>query len=251
MKIGVFSDIHEDIGSLNQVLKALDSHGCDHLVCLGDIVGYDSADYGHLEKADAAGCVQLVMDHCDTVVVGNHDLFAIRKIPSFRAGFPYSDDWYALDLYERQQRGHGILWDYCKDEDEKLLPDAVKTYLADLPEYAVATFGGQQFLFSHHLYPDLTGSRRKMPEWLPDIWSHFRWMRTHCCQVAISGHTHIEGTLMSSWIHFHHTGNTTFPLGQHRRWITCPPVTKGPVPSGYMILEPEEKVLTIHYLESP
>lgn len=249
MKIGVISDIHEDIHSLKQVLQALDAHECDHLVCLGDILGYDPSDSGFLNETDAVACIELIRERFDTVVIGNHDLFAIRKIPSFRAGFHYADDWYSLDLSERQKLGKGIIWDYSSQEEEQELPDNLRNWFESLPEYAVVGLGDKQVLFSHHLYPDLSGSRRKMPEWLPDVWSHFRWMRTHDCALSISGHTHLAGTLMSSWIHFLHSGKTVIPLGQSRRWVSCPPVTRGPVPSGFLILDSDEETLSVHYIE--
>lgn len=250
MKIGVFGDIHEDVTSLARVLSLLEKKGCKELVCLGDIVGFDAGDYGRNETRDAETCIRLVREHCSTVVIGNHDLFAIKQVPSYTAGFDYPDHWYTMNLAERQKRSAGVLWDYCVAEDESPLSDNARTYLRGLPEFAVVSFADRSCLFSHHLFPDLSGSKRKMPQWLPDAWHHLRWMRTHDCVLGISGHTHLKGTLTATWGHFSHTGNQTLSLNCQRRWVTCPPVTQGPVPSGCLILNTEENTVSIHYLDS-
>lgn len=45
MKLGILSDIHEDITSLNTALRIFEDKKCDKLLCLGDILGYDPNYY--------------------------------------------------------------------------------------------------------------------------------------------------------------------------------------------------------------
>lgn len=40
MKIAVFSDIHGNIEALDAVLRDIEAFKVDHLICLGDLVGY-------------------------------------------------------------------------------------------------------------------------------------------------------------------------------------------------------------------
>lgn len=248
MKIGIVSDIHEDISSLTKVLNILEKEGCDQVISLGDIVGYDDGYYGSGRKQDAEECIRLVKENCSLSLVGNHDLFAIRKIPGYTAGFRYPPDWYTLPLKERQNAGKGKLWDYSPAEDQLRLSDSSREYLASLPEYAIVNYNGIRMLFSHHLFPDLSGSLRKMPVWPSDIWAHLKLMKRNDCQTSISGHTHVEGTLTANWFHLHQTNETDFFIGNSRNWLSCLPVTQGGVQSGFMILIPETGQITINHI---
>lgn len=63
-RIALISDIHGNAEALERVLEHLRHVGADTVVCLGDIVGYGP---------DPARCVELVYEHCDATVLGNHD----------------------------------------------------------------------------------------------------------------------------------------------------------------------------------
>ncbi len=65
MKIAIISDIHGNLEALNSVFKDLRKRGTmDHVVCLGDIVGY---------YANPIECINKVKNRCDIVIQGNHD----------------------------------------------------------------------------------------------------------------------------------------------------------------------------------
>ncbi|MFP4476936.1 MAG: metallophosphoesterase family protein [Desulfatibacillaceae bacterium] len=63
MRIGIFSDIHGNAENLEIVLRELS--GCDRLVCLGDLFGYDDPVEEVVDMLEDAGAVCLL---------GNHDL---------------------------------------------------------------------------------------------------------------------------------------------------------------------------------
>ena len=64
MRFAVLSDIHGNLEALEAVLADARAQECTHLVCLGDIVGYN---------ANPSECVQIIRELECPVVKGNHD----------------------------------------------------------------------------------------------------------------------------------------------------------------------------------
>lgn len=73
MRIAVISDVHANLPALAAVLEAIDRRAVDHVVCLGDIVGY---------HGEPGACVTEVRARCRIVVAGNHDREATRAEPT-------------------------------------------------------------------------------------------------------------------------------------------------------------------------
>lgn len=69
MRIAFFTDVHADVHTLAAALAHIDTLGCDHVVCGGDIV-----DYG-LFPQETISLLQGRRVHC---VRGNHDRWAQR-----------------------------------------------------------------------------------------------------------------------------------------------------------------------------
>ncbi|HOS94008.1 MAG TPA: metallophosphoesterase family protein [Armatimonadota bacterium] len=68
MRIGVISDIHGNLEALSATLEALAD--VDHVVCLGDAVGYG---------ANPNECCHRLMTACRTAIRGNHDRAALDE----------------------------------------------------------------------------------------------------------------------------------------------------------------------------
>jgi putative phosphoesterase len=69
MRVGVLSDVHADLRSLERALRLLVDLGADRIVCLGDVV----------EKGpDGDAVVACLDDWLVPVVHGNHELNALR-----------------------------------------------------------------------------------------------------------------------------------------------------------------------------
>jgi len=70
MNIAVISDVHGNRQALEAVIEDMSIYKPDHVVNLGDIVGYGG---------DPEWCVKRVSELASISVLGNHDAFAIRK----------------------------------------------------------------------------------------------------------------------------------------------------------------------------
>jgi predicted phosphodiesterase len=64
MRIALISDIHSNLEALTKAFEIIGQHSADTIVCLGDIIGYG---------ANPNECVELVRQHCDIVIKGNHE----------------------------------------------------------------------------------------------------------------------------------------------------------------------------------
>jgi protein phosphatase len=65
-KIAVISDIHGNIPALESVLKDIESRNIERIICLGDLVG---------KGPQSSMAIQLVQEHCESVIRGNWDDF--------------------------------------------------------------------------------------------------------------------------------------------------------------------------------
>lgn len=69
---GVISDVHANLEALRRALAFLDWESLDRVVCLGDIVGYNS---------DPDACVDLLRARGIQSIAGNHDQMAVGLRP--------------------------------------------------------------------------------------------------------------------------------------------------------------------------
>jgi predicted phosphodiesterase len=71
VRYAVLSDIHGNLQALEAAFKAIHRDVVDHIVCLGDIVGYGP---------EPAACMDLLTKHGSTIIAGNHDFAVANKI---------------------------------------------------------------------------------------------------------------------------------------------------------------------------
>jgi len=64
MRIAVLSDVHANLEALTTALERADALGAEHVVCLGDVVGYGPSP---------SEVVEIIRERADLVVLGNHD----------------------------------------------------------------------------------------------------------------------------------------------------------------------------------
>lgn len=107
MKLGIFTDVHGDLLSLQRVLRALEHLGADALICLGDLVV-------HGQRPNAV--VDLVRALQIPTVGGNHDHGALH--------YGCDPD---LIFFNPKSELHTAL-------TQPLLSEENREFLADLPE---------------------------------------------------------------------------------------------------------------------
>lgn len=88
-KIAVISDIHGNIPALESVLADIESRNIKRIMCLGDLVG---------KGPQSSMAIQLIQDHCETVIRGNWDDFFPKPQES------NTIKWHQNQLTKKQMR---------------------------------------------------------------------------------------------------------------------------------------------------
>ncbi len=68
MRYAILSDIHANLHALEAVLSDIEKNNPERIICLGDVVGYG---------AYPNECLELIHQHVDKVIAGNHDHAAV------------------------------------------------------------------------------------------------------------------------------------------------------------------------------
>lgn len=237
MKIGFIADIHEDIKSLKKAISTLEQRKCHKIVCLGDIVGYSVKNYRFLWSRDAHEVINVVKKKCAVVLVGNHDLFAVRKIPKFNTAFKYPSNWYSLDFNQRKKLSKNKLFLYEATDLSALLQTEDQKYIKTLPEFKVLNFDGLKIFISHYAYPELVGDNVFVPSKIQHIKKHFEFIKKHKCTLSISGHDHREGIVVFTEKSVTTHSFKKVKLSKDPTWLIGPAVVNGSFANGVMVLD--------------
>ncbi len=196
MKLAVFSDIHEDVKNLELAFKKAEQLGCTEIICLGDIVGYSVPHYNYLITRNANKCIELIKNNCRYVVIGNHDLYAIRKLPLQKPFNDIPENWYQLNFDKRKELSENRIWLYEDNELSALLNDQSREWLWNLPEYLVFTVNDIKIFISHFLFPDITGLATDFMKYLTNYSIHYDFIKNHNAQFSFFGHIHTAKLLV-------------------------------------------------------
>jgi len=248
MKIGLISDIHEDILSLEQAFRFFSSEKCDQIFCLGDIVGFALPFFKYIETRNANECINLIKKNCDETVIGNHDLFAIKKVPEHKFGFDYGADWYSLDYDERAKKAKEKIWLYEDNEIKSALNEESIEFLNKLPEVSTIQFDNFNLLISHFCFPDFTGSAIYFPREAFHLQKHFDYMKKENCRFSISGHGHTEGIIAVNEESFQSIPFGEYNLIGRSEWLVIPCTARTTRTNGVAILDTSLLVLSTYRL---
>jgi predicted phosphodiesterase len=251
MRIGFISDVHEDILSLREALRILDSHKADVLVCLGDIVGFQIPVYPYLETRNSSECINLLRSRCKHVVCGNHDLYAVRRLPQHTAGFTYPKNWYELEYDDRVEHSDGMVYTYEETELSALLSQSDRDWLSSLPEYEIVEYDGIGFLFSHFLYPDFSGSTTFLPERVKDLKPHFDFMTENNCMLSFSGHGHVEGFTYGNENRLVFNTFGIYKMKKKLKWVVGPCTARENRSNGVMLFDTKSFEMEVIPMRDP
>jgi len=85
------SDIHANLAALTAVLKEIERHKPDEILCLGDTVGYGP---------QPRECLDIVRRTCTHVLMGNHEHAVLHGAEHFTPLAQQAIDWTAMQLRE-------------------------------------------------------------------------------------------------------------------------------------------------------
>lgn len=236
MKIGFISDIHEDYAALLKAVRVLEKARCDALICLGDIVGFSYPYQRYFGSRDAEACVTLVRQTCAAAVAGNHDLFAVRRIPNHTAGFHYGDKWYEQDEATRLRKSRNRLWRYEEYDVPLRLGTTSVEYLRALPEFATPLMDEIPIFISHFHYPDLSGSLVRSLR-RDQLLKHIEFIRANKCMLSFSGHGHPEGFARAENGRLLFDGFGSHAIHRSEQWIVSPAVARTERVSGVLAFD--------------
>jgi predicted phosphodiesterase len=242
MRIAIISDIHEDIVSLKKVIGKIEKAGADQLVCLGDIAGFSSPYYNYNDTRDAHACISLIREKCSFIVAGNHDFHAAKRIPKESAVFDFPDNWYSLNYPDREKLSDNEIW-LQEDDLESSVSMEDLEFLGSLPEYCLQEFPDFNILFSHYIFPNLSGFKKGFPNELAEFTSHFEFMHKMNCTISITGHTHIRGFYSVSDARYKEYSYRKLALKNLPLCIGIPPVTTNHNSRGFCIFDTEKLII--------
>ena len=252
MLLGLLADIHEDIIRLNESIEIFSTRCVDEIVCLGDIVGFCVPYYSYLDTRDSNKVVGWVKETCRISVMGNHDLYAVRKTPVNSERFKYPENWYDLDFSTRKKIADGKLWLYENRELSALLNEDGREYIHSLPEYLIQDYGKYKIFYSHYFYPDVTGCLSVIIRDAGELCQHFEFMKQNDCLYAFSGNDHFRGIKV-----FTEDSITEIKLGETAvlpdkpLWLHIPAVANGTNQNGIAIFDTNTREIEAIPLNTP
>lgn len=174
--LALISDIHSNMEALSAVLADIESRGIGRIVCLGDVVGYGP---------EPGQCLDVIMDRCATVIMGNHDCATLYEPSRFNIGAENAIYWTRSQLEsESDSTQIARRWGFLGSLAVREVMDGEE-------------FGFREILLSH-------GSpRRPINEYLfpDDVHSSpgkIAASMERCEHICFVGHTHIPGVFTES-----------------------------------------------------
>jgi len=203
--------------------------------------GYSVPYSGFLDSRNSHEVIKLLKKKCEFTLLGNHDLYSIRKIPKNKAGFSYPKNWYSLDFMTRQKLSKNKIYLYEHHTLSPMITEEDKQFMQKLPEYIIKEHNGLKVLFSHFAFPDLTGNTKFDPSKPEELKEHFMFMKKHGCTLGISGHDHFGGIKLFTEdevhdIHF----DRTIKLTDKLTWLHIPAVVNSKFANGFVIFDTDK-----------
>ncbi|MDH3584539.1 MAG: metallophosphatase family protein [Phycisphaerae bacterium] len=163
--VALISDIHANLDAFQVVLEDISARGIKRVVCLGDTVGYGP---------NPRECLDLVMEHCEWMLMGNHDYAAMYEPTNFNIGAEAASYWTREQLEQETDREkRNRRWHFLGD-----LP-----FRQNFDFGLLAVHGSPRRPINEYIFADdINNSPVKMQQIFDRV--------ERCCMV---GHTHVQG----------------------------------------------------------
>jgi len=164
VRTAIISDIHGNLEALQVVLGDIQERNCDRIICLGDILGYGP---------DPVSCVDLITEHCEWSLLGNHDYGALYEPTNFNVAAEQAAYWTRAQFEkEEDDQSAARRWEF-------LGRLKVRVGFGDF----LCVHGSPRRPINEYIFPeDAINSPVKMQQ-------IFERVQTYC----LVGHTHVPG----------------------------------------------------------
>lgn len=228
VRLAILSDIHEDYENLRMIVGRAEARGFDKLICLGDISGFSPPYYENENSRNAPACLALLREKCEIIIAGNHDIYAAGLDP----GLP------------ENLKGQET-WPHEEDLDPGYSEEEI-SFLASLPFYEILPSPAGNILFSHYVYPNLSGYVKGFYNGEKEFIEHFAFMLDHECRLCFTGHTHHWGFYKVHPGRFKRYRYTGTKIRSFPALIGIPPTTRNEHRSSFCIFDTSSLRLQFH-----
>lgn len=184
MRVGLISDIHGNLISLEAVLADIDQEGVDQIVCLGDVAALGPQPCEVVERLKALGC---------PCIMGNHDMEALN--PDLVHGDADVSPW-ELELI-----------DWCVGQ----LSEADLDFLRSFQPWIEIFLSAEDALLCFHGSPK--SNMDKILAITPVV-ELDEMLAGHTATVMAGGHTHVQMLRQHRGVAIVNPGSVGFPLEQ-------------------------------------
>ncbi|MCH2145025.1 MAG: metallophosphatase family protein [Phycisphaerales bacterium] len=171
MRTVIISDVHANLEALETVLEDVAGRAHDRIICLGDVIGYGP---------DPCACIDLVEQHCEFSLLGNHDYACLYEPTNFNPIAVQGSYWTRAQF---EPEGDGLRNDDAARRQAYLHLMRTFSYLDDDRDYLLVHASPKKPL-SEYLFQDDVQKASK-------ITGAFSAMRGGA--YAFVGHTHVPG----------------------------------------------------------
>jgi diadenosine tetraphosphatase ApaH/serine/threonine PP2A family protein phosphatase len=165
----IISDIHSNFEALQAVLEDIAQYQVEGIVCLGDVIGYGP---------NPRECLDMVMDRCQVVLLGNHDQAVMFDPMQFNPTAERAIQWTRRQL----ESGGGN-----RQRQEQRWEFLAERPMRHREEQFLYVHGSARNPINEYVFPEDIYSPRKMEQ-------IFALVERYCFQ----GHTHVPGLFTES-----------------------------------------------------
>jgi diadenosine tetraphosphatase ApaH/serine/threonine PP2A family protein phosphatase len=168
--MAIISDVHANAEALRTVLGDIKSRGVDRVICLGDIIGYGP---------DPVECVDMVREHCEWSLMGNHDFSVLYEPTNFNPAAEQAAYWTRAQFDAEPDAGKRRLrYEFLGQLRVRVVEKVPGT---EIPLLAV--HGSPRRPINEYIFPD---DCMTAPDKVNTIFERV-------AKICVVGHTHVPG----------------------------------------------------------